>query len=250
MYQLQNLIELVLIHLRPSSVSSAYPLKKGREIFSSLIMYFFRRSRTSGELDRDGGIPALQPSPRLQTATSLNPVTPLRWKSSKRVESERKKLQDEIKTKEVVKEEIKNSKSFKDVRKEQIKTTAALKREVNGMETSNKADSSITYHATSQEADTRPVVSSAAAVSVVPTHAIKNSNNGNIRGVIGSTNSVVPGSQQETNQVTENSQGIKSSLVVTPGGSNEQAKASEEASSVNAEQGTDRSNADVPGTDR
>ncbi|XP_024383205.1 uncharacterized protein [Physcomitrium patens] len=220
------------------------------EKFSPSRQHSMRRSRTSGELDRDGGIPALQPSPRLQTATSLNPVTPLRWKSSKRVESERKKLQDEIKTKEVVKEEIKNSKSFKDVRKEQIKTTAALKREVNGMETSNKADSSITYHATSQEADTRPVVSSAAAVSVVPTHAIKNSNNGNIRGVIGSTNSVVPGSQQETNQVTENSQGIKSSLVVTPGGSNEQAKASEEASSVNAEQGTDRSNADVPGTDR
>lgn len=62
----------------------------------------FRRSKISGELDRD--MATLPASTRLSTPTPpLNPVTPLRWKSSKRLELETKKLQDDSRAKELEK---------------------------------------------------------------------------------------------------------------------------------------------------
>lgn len=67
------------------------------------------------------------------------------------------------------------------------------------MEILNKVDLFIMYYVILQEVDIRLVVFLVVVVFVVLIYVIKNFNNGNIRGVIGSINFVVLGSQQEIN---------------------------------------------------
>lgn len=175
-------------------------------------MCIFRRSKFSGELERDMAFPAPQPPARLATTTTpLNPVTPLRWKSSKRLELEKKKLQEELKAKEEAKEEKKNPKpAAKDEKKEQQSKsmTAMPKPQVNAMDqVSHKANK-----------DSRFATSASVSGSMV-----------------------LP---QTNGEVTRDTQHSPS---VTNGGSAESSTPSEEASPLD---GIDRSSGDVSGTDR
>jgi len=179
---------------------------------------FCRKSRVSGELEKDVALSAVQSSAKLPTATPLNPVTPLRWKSTKRIESERRKLQEEMKTKEVVKEEKKNMKLAKEERKDQSKM-ATTSTGVNGIETPHKVDSSTSNHSTSQ--DDKMFTSSASALE--------------------STGMI---------SIDDKAEDQKLSHPVTDGGSSEHAKHREEESSFNAKHGTDQTTGDNSGTDR
>lgn len=181
---------------------------------------FSRKTRTSGELERDVALSTVHSSVKLPITTPLNPVTPLRWKSTKRLESEKRKLQDDIKTKEVVKEEKKNSKPAKEERKNQSKMTTASKLEVNGIETFHEAETPISNPATSQEEDTRLISSASTSKSTGVT------------------------------SVNEKAGDLKHSLAVTNGGSNEHEKHGDEVSLFNAKHGTDQTAGDYSGTDR
>ncbi|KAG0591735.1 hypothetical protein KC19_1G197600 [Ceratodon purpureus] len=127
------------IDVNNDSIEIKSPTNVDEKIFPSRVQQSMRRSKFSGELERDMAFPAPQSSARLSNTTPLNPVTPLRWKSSKRLELERKKLQEEIKAKEVVKEEKKNPKPAKEEKKDRFsKVTATSKVEVNVIQ--DKAD--------------------------------------------------------------------------------------------------------------
>lgn len=180
---------------------------------------FCRKTRVSGELERDVALSAVHSSAKLPTATPLNPVTPLRWKSTKRIESEKRKLQEEIKTKEVVKEEKKNSKPVKEERKDQSKIATASKLGVNGRETSHKADTHNSNHATSQG---DKILTSSASTSESTGVATVNEKAGD----------------------------LKDSHPIANGGSNEHAKHCEEVSPIDAKHGTDQAAGDNSGTDR
>jgi len=180
---------------------------------------FCRKSRTSGELERDVALSAVHSSAKLTTATPLNPVTPLRWKSTKRIESEKKKLQEEIKTKQAVKEEKKNSKLAKEERKDQSKMATTSKLGFNGIENSHKADTPSSNHVTSQENK-------------------------------GFSSSASTSKSVEVKTVEEKTGDWKHSHPVANGGSNEHAERREEVSPFNEKHGTDQTAGDNSGTDR
>lgn len=95
-------------------------------------MYIFRKSKTSGEIDFDLSLPGPPLIARLPTATSLTPVTPLRWKSSKRLDEKKSKSDHEIRPIEVVKEQVTNSNGVKEDLNEQDKAMAVSKVGRNG----------------------------------------------------------------------------------------------------------------------
>lgn len=234
-------------------VQSKSPIcdKDMEEKRSPSTLYSMRGSRTSDELERDGGLVALKSSTRESIVAPLNPVTPLRWKSSKRLENERKKLQEEIKNNEAGKEEMKDSKFVNDIKKEQNKTKIVLTSEVNGIKISNKADTSITNHATSQEEAIRPLVSSNTSESVVPTQAAKTSFKGNSSRHMGGATWKAAGNQQETiNHVKEKSTDMKPSPLKTNGCIDERPTNRKEVPPLNAEHANDQCNTDVSGLDR
>lgn len=180
---------------------------------------FCRKTRVSGELDREVALSAAQTSAKLPAATPLNPVTPLRWKSTKRLESEKRKLLEEVKAKEVIKEEKKNLKLTKEEKKDQSKMVTTSKSRVNGTDTSHIADSQISTPATSQE-ETR--FTSSASTSESAGAILFNGKAGE----------------------------LKDSHIVANGGSNEHAKQCEEASAFSAKQEPDQTAGDNSGTDR
>lgn len=75
-------------------------------------MSFLRRSRTLNDIERDPGLTGSSGTPaRLPSVTSLTPSTPLRWKSSKRLELARElKSPKANKPKVVAKEDVKTPK--------------------------------------------------------------------------------------------------------------------------------------------
>lgn len=111
-------------------------------------MYFCRKSKTSGEIEFELSLPGPPHVSRLPTATSLTPVTPLRWKSSKRLDEKKSKSEYEIRQIEVVKEQVTNSNGVKEELNEQDKATGVskvgrnsgggdMKSSVNGIESSD-----------------------------------------------------------------------------------------------------------------
>lgn len=167
-----------------------------------------RKSKVSGELERDVALPIVQSSVKLPIATPLNPVTPLRWKSTKRIEFEKKKLQEEIKTKEVVKEEKKNMKLTNEEMKDQSKVVA-MSIGVNGIETLDKVDTPTSNHFASQEDKMfTPSTSTREFVGMI--------------------------------SIDEKVEDWKHSHPITNGGSNEHAKHCEEVSSFIANHGSDQ----------